>query len=97
SGHDARLYKAASSVLLSLVVPEEKKSREEAHDLLTKPEALWTVLAINSPLYMAKGFQQEPAEFLTPLAQFVRGICGAVNSQRIHFDPILEGLKERLL
>lgn len=81
-------------MLLTLVVPWEKKQREEAVELLSKPEAIWNVLVINGPSKLGSGFSADPAEFLTPLTQFVRGICGAINSQKLHIEPIFEGLKE---
>lgn len=87
---------ASSSVLLSIVVPQEDQFHEEALDLLAMPEALWTVLVINGPINAIDGFQRDPVEFFTPIAQFVRGICGAIHSQRVHVSPILERLKKRL-
>ena len=92
-----RLYRASSSVLLSLVVPINAESHEEAVDLLTVPEALWTVLLVNGSIHAADGFPSDPVEFLTPLTQFVRGVCGAVKLQRMHVSMILEGLKKQLL
>ena len=70
--------------------------REEALGLLSNPEALWTVLTINGPLNTVDGFSRDPAEFMTPLAQFVRGICGTVRSQRTQADAIFEDLKKQL-
>ena len=96
-GHKARLYKASSSVLLTLVVPDKQESREEALDLLARPEALWTVLVINGPTHVSDGFFSDPLEYLTPLAQFVRGICGVINSQRMNIDPVFAELKRQLL
>lgn len=94
--YHACLYKASSSVLLTLVVPEENQTREEALELLALPEALWTVLVINGPMNRVDGFQQDPPEFLTPATQFLRGICGAIYSQRFRVGPILDQLRKRL-
>lgn len=83
-------------MLLTLVVPGEENHREEAIDLLSKPEAFWNVLVVNSPTQMVPGSSPDPTGYLTPLAQFVRGISSAVSSQRLHTDPIFEELKKQL-
>lgn len=83
-------------MLLTLVVPGKEKHREEAIDLLSNPEAFWNVLVVNSPMQMAPGSSPDPTGFLTPLAQFVRGICSAIISQRQRTDPIFEELKKQL-
>ncbi|KAK2667267.1 hypothetical protein RAB80_016458 [Fusarium oxysporum f. sp. vasinfectum] len=44
------LFRASSSVLLTLAEPVESKSHEEETSLLRNPEALWTVIVLNSPL-----------------------------------------------
>jgi len=92
-----RLYEAASSVLLTLVVPDSDNS-SEGHPLglWTNPEALWTILTFNAPNDAVDNFRGESVEFLTPLAQFVRGVCAVIRSQRINLCPILDILKERL-
>ena len=84
-------------MLLTLVIPEEQESREEVQDLLVRPEALWTVLIINGSTYGSDGFLSDPVEYLTPLAQFVRGICSTIRSQRINIDPIFVELRKQLL
>ena len=93
---ETRLYRASTSVLLSLVVPEKQLIQEEAVHLLSNPEALWTVLVINAPSRMVEEVRQEPEKFLTPLAQFVRGIRCALVSQRIHIVQILKEMKNQL-
>lgn len=65
-------------------------------DLLFVPEALWTVLLINAPPDSFKRIHHEPLEYWTPLAQFLRGVCGALELQKINIDLILEGLKKQL-
>ena len=90
------LHKTSTSVLLTLVVPKQTEIAEEAIDLLSKPEAIWTVLIINGPTNTADGFSPDPEAFLTPLAQFFRGICGAIYMQRVNINEILEELKKRL-
>ena len=82
-------------MLLTLVVPQ-KDFQQEAVDLLTKPEAIWTVLTINGAAHQAEGFLPDPAQFLTPLAQFVRGICSVVKAQRTNVHPIFEELQAQL-
>lgn len=89
------LYKASTSVLLTLAVPEPAAAHEEDNDLLANPETLWTVLVINAPTQIVDGFRQEQPEHLTPLAQFIRGICITLVSQRIHLTCIFAKLKLR--
>jgi len=64
--------------------------------LLTRPEALWNVLVINGSWRLAMRYRTEPAEYQTPLAQFIRGICSTIISQRANTTYILDELKERL-
>lgn len=90
------LYRSSSSVLLTAVRPEEQTSRQEAHELLGNPEALWTVVMVNSPRLFTTGAYQDPPELMTPLAQFTRGVFTTVNSQRLHIGPILEEMKAQL-
>ena len=82
-------------MLLTLVVPQ-KDFQQEAVDLLTKPEAIWTLLTINGATQQAEGFLPDPEQFLTPLAQFVRGICSIVKTQRTNVSPIFEELQAQL-
>ncbi|KAI9774104.1 MAG: hypothetical protein M1840_005197 [Geoglossum simile] len=99
-GHNDPLYHAASSVLLTLVVPDSQASsvRTEGHPqgLWTNPEAVWAVLIFNGPKSVVDHLQSEPVEFLTPIAQFVRGVCAVICSQRVNLDLVFERLKERL-
>ncbi|KAF4628679.1 hypothetical protein G7Y89_g9480 [Cudoniella acicularis] len=90
------LYKAASSVLLTISSHQEQTSREEEHRFLENPEGLWTVILVNGSWRMATRSNWEPQEYLTPLAQFVRGICSAVIAQKANIFPIIHELKERL-
>lgn len=90
------LYKTSSSVLLTLVVPQEQTSRQEEHSLISTPEALWNVIIINGSWHMAMVSSQEPVEYLTPLAQFIRAICSTVTAQKDHMVLLLQELKECL-
>ena len=90
------LYKASSSVLLTIALPHEQASREEEHSLLSNPEGLWNVLLVSGSWRMASTSYQEPLEYQTPIAQFVRGICSAVISQRVNLLPIIHELNESL-
>ena len=65
-------------------------------DLLANPEALWNVLVVNGPSQMGFDSSQDPTEFLTPVAQFVRGICSVVILQRLHIETIFEELRRKL-
>lgn len=82
-------------MLLTLVVPENKKHREEAIDLLSNPEAFWNILVVNSPTQMVLDSSPDPTAYLTPIAQFFRGISSAISSQRQHIEPIFEELKKQ--
>jgi hypothetical protein len=66
------LFKSSSSVLLKLAIPEESESREEEVSLLRTHRALWTVLVVNCPSECAS--DHGPRQFLTPIAQYIRGI-----------------------
>ena len=90
------LYRSCSSVILTLVSPTPTTSQEEALNLLTDPEALWTVLLINAPLRMADELRLEPEQHMTPIAQYIRGICGTVVAQRIHITRVVDELKGRI-
>ena len=90
------LYKSCSSVVLTLVSPTPTASQEEALSLLAEPEALWTVLLINAPLRMADKLRLEPDQYMTPIAQFIRGICGTVIAQRIHIARLVNELKGQI-
>jgi hypothetical protein len=99
SGVD-RLYRATSSVLLTLAVPDPQVSSVHtggySQDLWANPEAVWAVLVFNGPKGVVNYLRNEPVEFLTPIAQFVRGVCTVICSQRVNLLLILERLKERL-
>ena len=90
------LYRSCSSVILTLVFPEQTCLREEALHLLAEPEALWTVLLINAPLRMADDLRLEPDQYMTPIAQFIRAICGTVVAQRVHISRLIDELRERM-
>lgn len=91
-----RLYKASTSILLTIATPDNQASREEELDLLVNPVGLWSVLVVSGSWRMASASNREPLQYQTPLAQFVRGICSAVVSQRTNILPIFHELEERL-
>jgi hypothetical protein len=93
---DLCLYKASSSVLLTLVLPEEQDSREEEMNLLSNPEALWNVLVINAPWGLALGANYESVKFLTPVCQFVRGIYSCLKLNHTNIAAIFWELKTQL-
>jgi DNA repair ATPase RecN len=64
--------------------------------LLENPEGLWNVVVVNGSWRLASTSKRDPLEYQTPLAQFVRGICSAVISQRTNILPILHELEEQL-
>ncbi|ORY00449.1 hypothetical protein BCR34DRAFT_606246 [Clohesyomyces aquaticus] len=79
------LFKACSSVLLTLVIPEESISRKEEIQLLRSPQGLWTVLTINYP---RQNSNRELEEHLTPISQFIRGITAALLTQLHNAESI---------
>jgi hypothetical protein len=87
------LFKASVSVLLTLVVPEESVSRAEEIKLLKTPQALWTVLVVNSS---STSNSYESRHFLTPIAQFVRGIVSSLQTQRVNALLIHNLLRDQL-
>jgi hypothetical protein len=88
------LLKASSSVLLTLCTPEVSEWCEEEVCLLRTPQALWTVLVINCSAEFASDYQNR--NFLTPIAQYVRGITSSMYTQRINAESIYEDLKNWL-
>lgn len=89
------IVKASSSVMLTLCVAETSKSHEEEVNLLQNPEALWTVLAVNCPPHLASNY--EPAEYATPVAQFIRGISASLGAERLGAQSIYDKLREELI
>lgn len=92
--HQLYLFKASSSVLLTLVLPEESSCHEEEIALLRNPQALWTVLVINGSSRSAS--DNELLEHLTPIAQYLRGITASLSAQRINVQSIFDALKDHL-
>lgn len=88
------LFKTTSSVLLTLVVPSESESHEEEIGLLRNPQALWTVLVVNSPLSLA--YDHEPAQYLTPIAQYIRGMTSSLVTQRNNAQGVYDTIKAEL-
>ena len=94
--HYPHLYKGTLSVLLTLVVPETATT-ESGVPLLSLPEAMWTVLIVNTPSKIAGDPRKKEApQFLTPLASFIRGICYTVMAHRMHIEQVLHSLKEQV-
>jgi hypothetical protein len=83
--------KASSSVLFSLVLPDESLTREEEIALLRRPEALWTVLVVNGPPRFIA--DDEPREHLSPIAQYLRGITACLSVQKHNADTIFDALQ----
>ena len=90
------LYKATSSVLLTIATPQKQISREEENGFLSNPEGLWNVIVVNGNWRMASTSNLDPVEYQTPLAQFIRGICSAVISQRTNILPMVHELHEQV-
>ncbi|KAI0382261.1 hypothetical protein F5Y04DRAFT_288018 [Hypomontagnella monticulosa] len=88
------LLKASSSILFTLVVPEESESHQEEISLLRNPQALWTVLVVNSLQKFAVDYRRE--EHVTPVAQFLRGITSSLCTQRMNARHIHDFLGEQL-
>lgn len=88
------LFKASVSVLFTLAVPEESITRKEELDLLSTPQALWTVLVVNSSSTFLTS--AEPRQHLTPIAQFVRGVASSLYTQQINARMIHNSLRNQL-
>ncbi|KAJ5521277.1 hypothetical protein N7527_005392 [Penicillium freii] len=88
------LFKTSSSVMLTLVVPEESFSKEEEIGLIESPGALWTVLIANGPPRFTLDY--EPLEHLSPCAQFLRGITASFFMQRTNAQHIIGILNDHL-
>ena len=88
------LFKASVSVLLTLAVPEESTTRKEEVELLSTPQALWTVLVVNSSSTFLSS--AEPSQHLTPIAQFVRGVASSLYTQRVNALMIHNLLRNQL-
>lgn len=87
------LYKASSSTLMTLVIPEESISREEETQLLKSPQGLWTVLMINCP---RQNSDRELDMHLTPISQFIRGITAALITQQNNAESICDFFRHEL-
>lgn len=92
-----RLLKGTLSVFLTLAGPETAAT-ESGVSLLSTPEALWTVLIIiiNGPKSLTHDFRRESTQYLTPLAQFVRGACYVITLQKWHIEEVAEAVKSRV-
>lgn len=94
-GHTS-IVKATTSVLLTIVLPEESVTNQEELDLLTLPQGLWTIMVVNCHERLAKDMEREPTQYLTPLAQFLRGLTYSLRTQNMNAEAIYDRLKERL-
>ena len=88
------LITACTSVLLTLVIPEECPSREEAVALLKEPQALWAVLVVNSPSTFTQ--EGDATQHMTPIAQYIRGVANCLSVQHSHAGSIFTSLKVQL-
>lgn len=69
-------------------------SREEEVDLLRTPHALWTLLVINCLSEFSS--DHGPRQYLTPIAQYIRGIASSLCTQRINAQSIFEALRDEV-
>ncbi|KAF5006868.1 hypothetical protein FDECE_6780 [Fusarium decemcellulare] len=90
------LCQISSSVLLTFALPEESASRREEVDFLTTPQALWTILTVNCMRGRSSNLDDPQEAPPTPLAQFLAGIHGALHTQKIDEQHILDTLRFRL-
>jgi hypothetical protein len=87
------LFKASTSTLVTIVIPEVSVSREEETELLRSPQGLWTVLMVNYP---KSNTDREQDRHLTPISQFIRGITAALITQRENAESICGFLRHEL-
>lgn len=88
------LFKTSSSVMLTLVNPEESQSCEEETALLTHPKALWTILVVNAPARHRPN--DDVSTHLTPVAQYLRGIVVILAAQTSNAETIFDAIKVKL-
>jgi hypothetical protein len=80
------LYRGSCSVLLTVCLADLSASHQEAQDLLKKPEAMWSVVTVNSHPDMK--YENTVAEHYTPIAQFIRGVASSLQTQRMSAEII---------
>ncbi|KAH7400883.1 hypothetical protein DE146DRAFT_477871 [Phaeosphaeria sp. MPI-PUGE-AT-0046c] len=92
----ARIVKATTSVLLTIALPEKSSTKQEELDLLKLPQGSWTVMVVNCHERLSKDMEREPTQYLTPLAQFLRGLTYSLRTQNMNAESIYDRLKEQL-
>jgi hypothetical protein len=90
------LCQVSSSVLLTFFLPEESTSRREELDFLTSSQSLWNILTINCMRNRSSSSDENHQALPTPIAQFLSGIHGAIQTQRIDEQNVLDTLQSRL-
>ncbi|KAH6895992.1 hypothetical protein B0T10DRAFT_545577 [Thelonectria olida] len=90
------LCQLSSSVLLTFFLPEESTSRREELDFLTASPVLWNILTINCIRRRRSNLDENYTALPTPIAQFLGGIHGALQTQRVDEQNIMDALKARL-
>jgi hypothetical protein len=90
------LCQVSSSVLLTFFLPEESASRREELDFLTHSCVLWNILTVNCVRRRSSNSDENHQALSTPVAQFLGGIYGAIQTQKIDEQNILDALKSRL-
>lgn len=90
------LCQVSSSVLLTFFLPEASTSRQEEIGFLTAPRVLWALLTVNCNRSRSSSSENNQPTLLTPVAQFLEAINGALQTQRDDERNILDTLKARL-
>ncbi|KAH7195144.1 hypothetical protein BKA60DRAFT_500849 [Fusarium oxysporum] len=90
------LCQVSSSVLLTFFLPEESASRREELDFLIHSRVLWNILTVNCVRRRSSSSDENHQAPSTPVAQFLGGIYGAIQTQKIDEQNILDALKSRL-
>ncbi|KAF2680728.1 hypothetical protein K458DRAFT_87165 [Lentithecium fluviatile CBS 122367] len=86
------LFKATSSTLLTVCIPEESPTKQEEVNLLHSLQGFWTVLVVNC----IPGFASAHTEHLTPVAQYIRGLTSSLVTLRMSTQSILDALRVKL-
>lgn len=86
------LFKATSSTLLTVCIPEESPTKQEDVALLRSLKGFWTVLVVNC----IPGYATAHNEHLTPVAQYIRGLTSSLVTLRMSTQSILDALKVKL-